>query len=639
MPLWCRIALLVLYTGLVFREARAEDLVPQLRRPVDAVWLDAGQVLLTANSRSGSVSIVDLGTWSVVREMGIGGQPVALLPLSENRLAVIDQAANQLRFIQITRAPWTITVETELPLLRGPNSIVLLDEDASDPAQPAYSPVLRSERTLSREGEAPAEPQRGEGIVPGSRLSGSFALPATDRTTRVVSVASLWDRSVEKIELDLSGETPTEIGRLQVQLSFAPREQLVLPGGKKLLVADNHAGKLAVIDIESWTIDAIRPLNAHNIRGLALSTDRESVLIAHQILNQQVTTGHDAVRDGTLMQNVVRVVPLAKLYDSQALLPVHVRTIFLGRSSDGAADPADIVHDFEGNLCVALAGVDEMALVSSKGIEKQRPMVGRRPTKLLPCPDRPEVIVVNTFGDSLTLVNTSQARVRRVISLGPQPELTRAERGELLFFDGRVSFENWMSCHSCHTDGHANGLLADTLGDGTAGTPKRVQTLLGGRDANPWGWTGEARELHEQVSKSIRSTMQGPPRPMTQVIDLVSYLHTLSPAPPLLPATDDPADRTLLDQGHQVFTKAGCVRCHIPPLTYTTDSTFDVGLHDEAGRKLFNPPSLLGVSQRDSLFHDARAKTLEDVLDQGHFTQTPLSREEQAALLRFLKSL
>ena len=591
MPLWCRIALLVLYTGLVFREARAEDLVPQLRRPVDAVWLDPGQVLLTANSRSGSVSIVDLGTWSVVREIGIGGQPVALLPLSENRLAVIDQTANQLRFIQITRDPWTITVETELPLLRGPNSIVLVDEDA------------------------------------------------TDRTTRVVSVASLWDRSLEKIELDLSGETPIEVGRLQVQLSFAPHKQLVLPGGKKLLVADNHAGKLAVIDIESWTIDSIRPLNAHNIRGLALSTDRDSVLISHQILNQQVTTGHDAVRDGTLMQNVVRVVPLAKLYDPQALLPVHVRTIFLGRSSDGAADPADIVHDFEGNLCVALAGVDEMALVSSKGIEKQRPMVGRRPTKLLPCPDRPEVIVVNTFGDSLTLVNTSQARVRRVISLGPQPELTRAERGELLFFDGRVSFENWMSCHSCHTDGHANGLLADTLGDGTAGTPKRVQTLLGGRDANPWGWTGEARELHEQVSKSIRSTMQGPPRPLTQVIDLVSYLHTLSPAPPLLPATDDPADRTLLDQGRKVFTSAGCVRCHIPPLTYTTDSTFDVGLHDEAGRKLFNPPSLLGVSQRDSLFHDARAKTLDDVLEQGHYLQTPLSREEQVVLLRFLKSL
>ena len=624
MPLWCRIILQCLLVGMAGPDARAEQLVPQLRRPVDAVWLDPGRVLLTANSRSGSLSVVDVGRLLVVSEVMIGGQPVALLPLSANRLAVIDHSANTLRFLKVSRDPWAVSVETELPLLRGPNSIALVDGDVSDPA---------------REGEAPAEPQRGEGIAPGSQLSGSFALPATDHATRVVSVASLWDRSLEKIELDLSGETATEVGRLQVQLSFAPREQLVLPGGKKLLVADNHAGKLAVIDIESWTIDAIRPLNAHNIRGLALNAERDAVLIAHQILNQQVTTGHDAVRDGTLMQNVVRVVPLAKLYDPQALLPVHVRTIFLGRASDGAADPADIVHDFEGNLCVALAGVDEMALVSSKGIEKQRPMVGRRPTKILPCPDRPEVLVVNTFGDSLTLVNTSQARVRRVISLGPQPELTRAERGELLFFDGRVSFENWMSCHSCHTDGHANGLLSDTLGDGTAGTPKRVQTLLGTRDANPWGWTGEVRELHEQVSKSIRSTMQGPPRPMTQVVDLVSYLHTLSPAPPLLPATDDPADRTLVEQGREVFTSAGCVRCHIPPLTYTTDSMFNVGLHDEAGRKLFNPPSLLGVSQRDSLFHDARAKTLEDVLEQGHFVQTPLTREEQAALVRFLKSL
>ncbi len=587
---WCHVVLMIFGSGWLCQEARAEDLAPRLRRPVDAVWLDPGRVLLTANFRAGSVSVVDLGTLSVVTETIIGGQPVALLPLSENRLAVVDQAANQLRFLKVSREPWAVSVESELSLLRGPNSIALVDED-------------------------------------------------TNPATRVVSVASRWDRSLEKIELDLTGETPIEISRLQVQLSFAPNKQLVLPGGEKLLVADNHAGKLAVIDIESWTIDAIRPLNAHNIRGLAVSQDRESVLIAHQILNQQVTTGHDAVRDGTLMQNVVRVVPLAKLYDAQALLPVHVRTIFLGRSSDGAADPADIVHDSEGNLCVALAGVDEMALVSSKGIEKQRPMVGRRPTKILPCPDRPEVIVVNTFGDSLTLVNTSQARVRRVISLGPQPELTRAERGELLFFDGRVSFENWMSCHSCHTDGHANGLLADTLGDGTAGTPKRVQTLLGGRDANPWGWTGEARELHEQVAKSIRSTMQGPPRPLTQVIDLVAYLHTLDPAPPLLPAADDPADRTLLNDGRKVFTSAGCVRCHIPPLTYTTDSMFDVGLHDEAGRKLFNPPSLLGVSQRDSLFHDARAKTLEEVLEQGHFVQTPLSHEEQAALVRFLKSL
>jgi len=598
MRIACRVALLLFCIGSLDSDTRADELLTQLRRPVDAVWLEPGQLLLTANSRSGSLSLVDLRTSSVAHEAVIGGRPAGLVRISENRLAVIDQSAHRLRFLKVTLAPCSVSVESEVSVLRGPNSVVLLEVD---------SPVSSE--------------------------------PDSRTTTRVLSVASLWDRSLEKIELDLSTETPTEIGRLQVQLSFAPRDQLVLPGGKKLLVSDNHAGRLALIDIESWTIDSIRSLNAHNIRGLALTEDRAAVLIAHQILNQQVTTGLDAVRDGTLMQNVVRVLPLKNLYDTQALLPVHARTIFLGRALEGAADPADIVLDSKQNLCVALAGVDQMALVTAGGIEKQRPVVGRRPTVLLPCPDRPEVVVVNTFGDSLTLIDTATAQVRAQISLGPQPELSHADRGELLFYDARLSFENWLSCHSCHTDGHANGLSSDTLGDGTAGTPKRVLTLLGGRDANPWGWNGNVRILHEQVSKSIRNTMHGQQLPMTQINDMVAYLHVLEPAPPLLPATDDPADTLLLNQGRKVFETAGCIRCHIPPLTYTSDATYDVGIHDEAGHKLFNPPSLRGVSQRDNLFHDARAKTLEDVLEQGHFFQTPLTAEDQLALLRFLRSL
>jgi cytochrome c peroxidase len=77
----------------------------------------------------------------------------------------------------------------------------------------------------------------------------------------------------------------------------------------------------------------------------------------------------------------------------------------------------------------------------------------------------------------------------------------------------------------------------------------------------------------------------------------------------------------------------------VPPLTYTSDTTYDVQIHDEAGHKLFNPPSLRGVSQRDRYFHDARAKSLEEVLEQGHFTQKTLTPEERTALLRFLRSL
>lgn len=75
------------------------------------------------------------------------------------------------------------------------------------------------------------------------------------------------------------------------------------------------------------------------------------------------------------------------------------------------------------------------------------------------------------------------------------------------------------------------------------------------------------------------------------------------------------------------------------PLTYTSDSTYDVGIHDEAGLKMFNPPSLRGVSQHNGWVHNSRARSLEDVLDQGHYTQSELTADERAALLRFLKSL
>ena len=576
----------------------SEPLPPGLRRPVDAVWLVPGQVLATANSRSGTLSVVDLATRKVVHEATIGGQPVSLLSLADDRLVVIDSRGNRLLVLRVNRAPWAFAVETDRPVLRGPSSVVLLPSTVAAPSEAVSALGVRS-----------------------------------------LSVASRWDRSVERVEISLTEESSSEVGRRRLQLPFSPHDQLVLPGGKKLLVADAHGGQLAVVDIDSWSLDAIRPLNAHNMRGLALTEKRDAVLISHQILNQQVTTSLDALRDGTLIQNVVRVVPLEKLYNQQALLPVSVQTIFLGQTAEGAADPADVVLDFDHHLCVALAGVNQVVFATTEGIEKQRPEVGRRPTHLLPCPDRPEVVVLNTFEDSLSVVDTRTAEIKGEISLGPRRDLAPADRGEMLFHDGRLSFDHWMSCHSCHTDGDSNGLLADTLGDGTGGTPKRALTLLGTRDANPWAWSGEVRILHEQVTKSIRNTMHGKQLPMTQINDMVAYLHTLEPAPPLMPASNAPADRALLEQGRRVFDSAGCARCHIPPLTYTSDSTYDVGIHDEAGLKLFNPPSLRGVSQRDRLFHDSRAKSLEDVLDQGHFTQADLSPDDRSALLRFLKSL
>jgi cytochrome c peroxidase len=122
--------------------------------------------------------------------------------------------------------------------------------------------------------------------------------------------------------------------------------------------------------------------------------------------------------------------------------------------------------------------------------------------------------------------------------------------------------------------------------------------------------------------------------------DITAFLHTLPAPPPLQPATDDPADQAQLARGQSLFKDFGCAKCHLPQFTYTSPDVYDVGLTDEKGMSKFNPPSLLGVSQGYSFFHDGRAKTLEEVLTvHGHQLERGLADDELADLLRFLRSL
>ncbi|HND53507.1 MAG TPA: hypothetical protein PLV92_13955, partial [Pirellulaceae bacterium] len=66
---------------------------------------------------------------------------------------------------------------------------------------------------------------------------------------------------------------------------------------------------------------------------------------------------------------------------------------------------------------------------------------------------------------------------------------------------------------------------------------------------------------------------------------------------------------------------------------------FDVGLADERGERRFNPPSLLGVSQRDALFHDGRARSLEEVVGKFKHAEIDVPESDRPALLAFLRSL
>jgi len=132
--------------------------------------------------------------------------------------------------------------------------------------------------------------------------------------------------------------------------------------------------------------------------------------------------------------------------------------------------------------------------------------------------------------------------------------------------------------------------------------------------------------------------MHGAPLSDDQVHDLAAYLRSLK-LPEVNAFVDPKARDGLVEAGRVVFETQRCHKCHVPPL-YTSPQVYDVGLVDESGRSEFNPPSLRGVSLRQRWLHDGRASRLEDVREvHGHFPQSPLSPEDSAALLAFLRSL
>ena len=88
-----------------------------------------------------------------------------------------------------------------------------------------------------------------------------------------------------------------------------------------------------------------------------------------------------------------------------------------------------------------------------------------------------------------------------------------------------------------------------------------------------------------------------------------------------------------------MFAKQNCATCHTPP-TYTSAKTYDVGLSDEAGLKMFNPPSLRGVGQGGPYFHDGRAATLRDVFAaHRHQLKGDPEKGELDDLVQFLRTL
>lgn len=560
--------------------AGVADPPARLRHPVAAVPLADGRTLAVANRRSGTISLVDLAAGRVRDEIAVGDGLADLAALPDRRhLLAVDAEAYAL--IVLADGGGQLNVVTRLPV-------------GSDPVSVAVT---------------------GDG--------------------RLATVTDQWSRHV--IVIDVSAPAAPHVVHT-IRLPFSPRLQCPLPGGTRVAVADAFVGGLAVVDAASGRLVAAHELRGHNLRGLHISADGRELLIAHQILDETTPTTLENVRGGVLMANVLRRVPVDRLIVPGADVNGG-EVIRLGGVGAGAGDPASLAVLDGGTVVVCLAGVGEVALLPADGGTVRRIPVGRRPTALTAGP-RGQIVAVNTLDDSLSVIDPRRAAVARTIALGVQPPLTDRDKGERHFYDARLSPDGWMSCNSCHPEGHTTGLLCDTLGDGSYGTPKRTLTLMGTRLTDPWGWTGQFRYLHDQTEQSLRQTMHTAAVTPDLIRELDTFQSSLPPPPPAEPVSDDPADQALVDRGRRVFEAHDCGQCHVPPLTYSSHGVHDVGFADERGVRRFNPPSLRGVGHGRRFLHDGRAKSLAEVFTKyRHQVGDGVEGDDLAALVRFLRSI
>ena len=575
--------LLLAFPGVGQGEGATPQEHPRIRRPAAAVVSADGKLLYVANRQSGSISVVDLAGQRVVAEHDVGRQ-LSDLATNRNRslLLASDQAAHQV--IALRADGGDLQVVGRQSLARFPARIVMGPDD------------------------------------------------------RVAVVASLWSRrlTVLRVPANVSAMLPVAG---DIELPFAPRELLVLDDGQTLLAADAFGGRLAIVDTREMKLRATRELPAHNIRGLHQSPDGERLVIAHQILSESAQTLHPDIHWGMLMGNHLRWLRRDEVVSADGDLFEGSHIHALGQTGRGAGTREGSRWRATVRSSWRLSGVDQVAVGREHDFSLTRVRVGRRPTRVTLSRDDRQAYVVNTHSDSISVVDLESPRVTAEISLGPQPELSASQRGELLFYAARFSHDGWMSCHSCHTDGHTIGLRNDNLSDGSFGAPKQILSLLGLADTAPYAWDGSTTDLQAQIRKSMTKTMRSDREPTDeQVADLAAFVRTL-PAAPAAGVLGPERDEEAVARGQKLFHELRCNRCHKPP-SYTTPRTYDVGLHDELGNRRFNPPSLRGVSQRGPYFHDNRAERLRDVfLDHGHQLKRDVSSPELDDLVTFLRTL
>jgi YVTN family beta-propeller protein len=560
------------------------------RSPCDLAVLPDGRRLLTANQTADSVSLVDVGARKVIAELRCGRKPSAVALSRDGKHGAVSSL-------------WS-------------GSITLFEVGNS---------------SLNATGEISVGPiPRGLTFAP-------------DGKTLYAAIAGADE--VVRVDID-SGKVTNRWP--------APREPYCIAlsaDGSRLAAASSRSGEVRLWDTGTGRLAWEQTLDeAFNLRGLVFAPDGQSVVCA-QSVRRAFPVSRGNIEEGWAIDNRLTRLPVKPGPNPSAW------QIALDPRGKAVGDPYGVAY--VGNIMAVTGSGTHELLLFEAGHMPWRPgapgdvldvvlEVGPHPMRRVDLGGRPlavaalgkgdEVAVVNSLLDAVQVVDVKAAKLTRTVPLGGPKQRSPARRGEALFYDAGRSHSQWFSCNTCHTEGHTCGLTFDTLNDDSYGNPKLTPSLRGVTKTGPWTWHGWQKDLGAGVAKSFTETMFGAKPTEDEIKAMLAFLATLE-QPPNAHRKDEAAVR-----GERLFRgKAGCAHCHKGD-EYTSEGTYDVGLEaDGSPYEKWNPPSLRGLWDRGPYLHDARARTLEELVQEHHVPEKlggeTLTAAERKDLIAFLLSL
>lgn len=411
-------------------------------------------------------------------------------------------------------------------------------------------------------------------------------------------VANRFSCTVSVVDLTTMTETK------EIPVSREPMAMAVV--GDKLYVAnhlpednavkDTVSPRISVIDTKKNEVTGSIALcnGAANVKDIVASPDGKALYLSHSIARYTYPTTQ--LDGGWIYTNGISVVTTSNDKLSYTFLLDDVEL--------GAGNPWGLALDEKGtSLFVAISGSGELMEVDLTKLNQQVTRVGTSTgtvatkeeiVNYIPfatnCKIRQDlggegvraiavsgdkVYCAQYFSGDVVAVSTSGSKLKPIAYFAPgtQPEADMIRKGEALWYDSSICYQNWQSCASCHPDGRADGFNWDNLNDGV-GVSKQAKSMLYSLRTPPVMVTGIRPDGETAIAAGLKyicfnADTQG------IVEGITAYLMAMLPEQsPYL--NDDGTLTESATRGKALFEEYGCVTCHPAPLY--TDMQFHTSI-------------------------------------------------------------